>query len=420
MTDAGRDAERKEPPFLEAQPPHWAARGLAYVLILLVFVFGIAAPIVKLPETVSAPFVLHPVTGSDPVQASAAGIVVQVHARDGQPVRSGEPLFIVSSPSISARSAELRTLELAQRSTEETLRLAESEHRQQEERADEARANLQERLAYLSRILGLQRQEAALADSQAGRVEELYQRDLVSWMDYTDQRLQSSRAALALDRLEVERVEAEAAMQSLLHEAELRRARYQDRRQHLQAELEQAAVRMNALRSELFQAQGNQLQVTAPCDGVVLGLGVRSTGAVVSAGDVLARMACDGERLQAEIAAPQHGLGRIRPEQRVSLFYDAFPYQRYGAQYATIRWISPSGITTADTTTFRIVADLDHQGITGQNPAQPVRAGMTGRAKVLVGRRSLLDFAFEPVRELRENVATPPARVNVPPQERLP
>jgi hypothetical protein len=39
-----------------------------------------------------------------------------------------------------------------------------------------------------------------------------------------------------------------------------------------------------------------------------------------------------------------------------------------------------------------------------------VLAGMGGRAEVVVGRRSLISYAFEPLRQLRENLATPPER----------
>ena len=47
-------------PFLETDPPHWAARGLSTLIISLFVVAALAAIIVKVPETVSCTFVLVP------------------------------------------------------------------------------------------------------------------------------------------------------------------------------------------------------------------------------------------------------------------------------------------------------------------------------------------------------------------------
>jgi hypothetical protein len=34
---------------------------------------------------------------------------------------------------------------------------------------------------------------------------------------------------------------------------------------------------------------------------------------------------------------------------------------------------------------------------------------MTGRAEIVVGRHALITYAFEPLRQLRENLAAPPS-----------
>ena len=40
----------------------------------------------------------------------------------------------------------------------------------------------------------------------------------------------------------------------------------------------------------------------------------------------------------------------------------------------------------------------------------PLKAGMGGRAEVVIARRSLISFALDPIRQLRENMAAPPDR----------
>jgi membrane fusion protein len=92
----------------------------------------------------------------------------------------------------------------------------------------------------------------------------------------------------------------------------------------------------------------------------------------------------------------------------VRLLYDAFPYQRYGIKHGTVRWVSPASVTVKDHQVFRVLVDLDERSVQVKGEARPFLAGMGGRADVVVGRRSLISYAFEPVRMLRETLADPP------------
>lgn len=97
--------------FLDVAPPSWAARGLAWVLIVLAAAAAAASVVIRLPETVSSPFVLVPARGADPIRASRSGIIAAVSVGEGQTVARGDPVFVIQSPSIGDRSAELRSLE---------------------------------------------------------------------------------------------------------------------------------------------------------------------------------------------------------------------------------------------------------------------------------------------------------------------
>ena len=91
----------------------------------------------------------------------------------------------------------------------------------------------------------------------------------------------------------------------------------------------------------------------------------------MAASDVLAEMVCDDETLQAELMVPQRGLALVAPDQPVKLQYDAFPYQRYGVRYATVRWVSPSSSGAGDAAAFRVLADLDEQTLRIGDNARP-------------------------------------------------
>src|SRR5437016_7832522 len=163
---------------------------------------------------------------------------------------------------------------------------------------------------------------------------------------------------------------------------------------------------MAALGQWVAQDQGTEFAALAPCSGTVLRLQVKATGAVVAEGDMLCELACAGERLQAELRIPQAGAGRVAIGQGVKLLYDSFPYQQFGVKFGVLRWISPS----TSTTEFRAIVDINDETIMVSGNPAPLKAGMGGRADVVLAKRSLISIAFDPIRQLRENMASPPDR----------
>src|ERR1019366_1536185 len=106
------------------------------------------------------------------------------------------------------------------------------------------------------------------------------------------------------------------------------------------------------------------------------------------------------ETLQAELSLPQGGLARIHPGQSVRLLLEAFPYQRYGVRGGTVRWASPSGVGTRETAPSPGCVGLDGQAGAAGGERSPLLGGLRGMAPVLVGRRALVEYAFEPLRQL--------------------
>jgi membrane fusion protein len=158
----------------------------------------------------------------------------------------------------------------------------------------------------------------------------------------------------------------------------------------------------------LVHSESNELSVPAPCAGAILRLRVKSPGAFVPEGEVLCELACAGERLQAELTVPQSGVGRLKPGQGVKLLYDAFPYQRYGVRYGTGRWVSPASAMSADGSVFHAFVDIAEEAILVEGQPRPLKTGMRGAAKIVVGRRPVLAYAFEPLRQLKESIADVP------------
>jgi len=99
------------------------------------------------------------------------------------------------------------------------------------------------------------------------------------------------------------------------------------------------------------------------------------------------------------------GLAQLAVAQRVRYFFEAFPYQRYGTVTGKLNWVSPSAVTTPDGAHFIALGSLDRYEISPRaGQALPLRVGMQGEARIIVGGRTLVEYAFEPIRQLRESV----------------
>jgi HlyD family type I secretion membrane fusion protein len=459
------------PSYLDTAPPSWGARGLAYLLLLLFAAAAVAAVVIELPETVACPFVLVPQGGTDPVRASCDGFVSDLRVHDGQEVKAGDPLFVIRSDVTSDRSGELASLEVQRQGAVESLANARKKYDTQRLADEDEMHKLEARAAALKRKIAGTRQihilekevhETSFAQAQediksrqqevefrrkARKVafqvadvgERLRESRAVSELDQLRVQLEADKVALdlyqaereladgklqlkvlkvqrdrqiaqeqlTLDGLESEQQDNATALAKLRHQMDAAIRDFAEQERSLQETMRKAEIRTTALRRELERTQGNEVTVTAACAGVVLRLAVKGTGAFVRTGDVLCEVASVKDRLQAELAVPPARIGRIHAEQRVKLLYDAFPYQRYGVKNGSVRWVSPASVGGADGPAFRVLVDADENTVHIDGQDRPFRAGMGGQAQVVVGRRSLLLYAFEPIRQLKENRSTP-------------
>jgi multidrug efflux pump subunit AcrA (membrane-fusion protein) len=404
---ARRTFDDEDVPFAPSDPPHWAADGLAYVLIGVTIVVAISSIVVTIPETVSGRFVLVPVRGLDPIRAPRKGMAGAVRVAEGQVVSRGESLFVIRSEPTGDRFAELRVLEEQVQSADARATNARRQFESQQLADLEEQRTLQQRYASLGRTVAIKQRQYDLTASIAANFHKGVSSGAISSVEYSRPLLDADQLAADIEQAQAQRDEARIAIDKLRHEMDARRIAQVEEQRALASELASAKIKLAPLAEQLEgTTSGSSFAIIAPCAGTVVRLGVRAAGAVIGEGDSLGEIACAGDALHAEVTVPQTGLSLVRPGQDVKLRYDAFPYQRFGVRSGVVRWIGPGGLVPAESAAFRAFVDLDQTSISvGERPRALV-VGMGGRADVLVGRRSLASYAFEPIRQLRENMAT--------------
>jgi membrane fusion protein len=385
---ASLDAESE---MLPQEPSPWIVRSTAWLLIGA-FLFALfIAIIVRLPETVHCQFVLIPATGADPIQSPRQAIISRVAVNEGQSVESGEELFVLRSDEIRGWDTQFRTLTEDLRAKEESLTRFET--------------------AYTSQ-LEIKKAEIEQAKSEVKFRENhaATSRELVSRMEKLAKQGGESEIDLVKLKLDLAGSEKDLSVaQRTVQQVNLDRERLETEHARLrgeqQSEIEKLKMRIGALKTDLENTQQNLLTVRSPYDGVITSMDQRTVGSFVQQGQVLCQLAPKDAKQRARMILPEAGLPKLAIAQRVRYLFEAFPYQRYGAVTGKLDWISQSAVTTADGSHFIALGSLDRYEIS-QPPgkALPLRVGMRGDAHVIVGGRTLIEYAFEPIRQLRESM----------------
>lgn len=384
---------RERPPL----PPAMAA-GL-FVLLLAGAVVG-GACLVRVPETIRCPFVLAPEGGADPLRATSTGYFDRVLAEERQTVRKGQVLFVIRAREMRSWLTDLRSWSTELQSAEDDFAsfdrrraLREATHRTA---VDIQRAKIQQH----ERDLAYQRKYLATYQDVLTRYELLNKERLLASMDMLSHRAGAAKA---------ERDVAMAQQAREIAELELKQLESEFVKQTAQEELDhqKTAVRIAGLRRQMHGNPAETVAVKAPFDGVIVVMERKAPGDAVAEGQELCRLARSDSPLVAELTPPEEGMPRLKPGQSVQLFYQAFPYQRFGTAQGTLRWLSPVAVPGEGPARFVARVALASQTMRAGEAAQPLKAGMRGEARVLAGRRTLIEYAFDPIRQLRENFAAP-------------
>jgi membrane fusion protein len=397
--------DKDAPAFLNTDPPHWAARATSYIVMLIFVAAAIASVAIKLPETITAQFTLVPVRGTDPVKALRDGVVSEVRIKEGQPVAKGDVIVIIKSEAAADQSADLQSYETQLAGAEGSLANARQKLEDQRAADEKEISKLEERIEHQSRMIEFKKKQLAMSEGIAENYARLVRQGLASATEQTRRQLEINQVASEAEQAEADRRETRAAIEKLRNEMRVRQTEYRELERSLKEEAAKNGIRVNALRDRVGRASGDAVTAVAPCSGTVLRLHVKASGAVVREGEVLCEIACAGEQLQAELMVPGSGVGRISEGQAVRLLYDSFPYQRYGVKYGVLRWLSPSSTEQA----FRAHVDIQDEAITVNGQPRLLMAGMSGRAEIVTGKRSLISFIFEPIQQLKESLSQAPA-----------
>jgi membrane fusion protein len=381
------------------QPP--AARWLAGLvgLACTLLVAGLATGEYTRRTRVAGQLV--PTLGAATAVSPVDGVVVAVHAGEGDPVLAGMPLAMVQVPRAtgSGDTGAAVATSLAQRRS--ALRDAYGSRRR---RLDGDAAALTRQLEDARVERSALDAEIATRERQRAIAEQLLARwrTLHAGRHVADLQLRQQEAA-ALDQL--------AAAQALTRQrAALERQQDQIAQalaavpeQRAQLDADEARELAALDQEDAEQRARREAVVSAPIAGRI-GTMLVHPGQAVQAGQPLMTVLPAYAELQAHLAVPGPAAGFVAEGGRVRLSYDAFPYQRFGHAGGRVLRVSRDALATGDgEPVYRLVVALDRQTVADADGERALRPGLRVQAELPGETRRLWEWAIEPLRTLRAN-----------------
>lgn len=357
-------------------------------------------------QTVSG--MLVPDRGLIEVRAPATGSIAMLNASLDQHVAAGTPLFTLQLDHTRHGDTGLTGLLLDEVADQQQALLLQRQAVDARQQAQAAQ------FVERTQLLATRLQQLHQQRATAAALLEIRQRALTRADRLRERRL---LAAADYDSVQGQALQQQGVLHELaLHELQLHAERAEldvarsDNLLSIQRELGQLDTELADLQKQRLRLDAEQATtVLAPVAGRITSV-LRQNGMHVAAQDQVLVLMPDGSRLEAELLLPSSAIGFIRAEQVVKVRYDAFPYQKFGVQQASVRSVAESAVLAsrgagapggAAQPVYRVLATLPSQSIRAYGQQQALRPGMALTADVVIDRRSLLEWLLEPLFSIR-------------------
>ncbi|HUI99456.1 MAG TPA: HlyD family efflux transporter periplasmic adaptor subunit [Usitatibacter sp.] len=340
-----------------------------------------------------------------------AGRVTELLIKEGEEVKSGDPMARISLDRSMISGGSTNAAVAAEMETRRgILEREEAQLRdlgvQQLEQLKQHERDLQGELSQIDAEMKLQQVRIKSARDQLAR----YQ-GLAGEKKFVSEALVKQKADEVTDQ--------EIKLQSLVRQRsqvqqDLESARLEEPTVAIRSrtQVEQVERQASELQENLTQLQSRtETVIRAPISGVVTNIAV-NRGQSTAADAPLATVLPRGSGLHVELLVPTRAIGFVKTGQEVLLRYDAFPYERFGQYHGRITDIGRNVWSSGDRVgplsvhepVYRVDVALDQQKVSALGQEFSLRPGMLVNADLLLERRTLFEWVFEPVLKLKDRI----------------
>ena len=280
------------------------------------------------------------------------------------------------------------------------------------------RAELGGQLAVLEQRLQQREQDLRLAESTVGTaertagfleeeiavVEPLVRDNIAPTTRLLELQRQLEQARGERDRAAVGIDQANSSMEELEIEIENARANY---RLRAMDEINTVVADQSELTETLplLEERVSRTVIRAPLDGIISRLHFHTPGGFVSTGNVVLELVPTGEALVIEARIMPQDISRIRIDDAVRIRLSAYDSAKYGAVDGRVIRISPDAIVdeqNGGTSHYLVDVAIEGELVLETGEAVTFIPGMTATVDVLSGKRTVLEYIWQPIARLQE------------------
>ena len=350
---------------------------------------------------------LLPSAGVIRVHTPQAGVVLDKAVSEGQLVKKGQVLYVLSSDRLGTGSQEIQadigrlvqersrslTSEIARNRVVET-----DEVRHLARRADTLRAEGES----IERQIGQQKLRLRLAEEAHKRYEGLANQDYIAREQLFQKEAEVSEQQSRLQALQRDALIAQRELATTLREIENTRVRNANQNALLQRSISSAQQESTEVEAR------RRVVITAPETGRAT-LVVAEVGQAVDVTRPLLNLVPEDARLEARLYAPSRTIGFVRAGDRVQIRYQAFPFQKFGQSEGVVESVSNNAIPGTELTGFSVTdlpagepvyainVTLKQQNVLAYGKPWTLQAGMRLDADILQETRKLWEWMLEPL-----------------------
>jgi membrane fusion protein len=355
----------------------------------------------------TAPGYLAPVSGTARVFVPQPGTISTVYVQQGEKIQKDQPLLAVTTSQIAGSGEDVNTTilnTLDQQKQALTRKIADEVHRTASEQ-ERLATQIQEHeniLGQLDAQMSVQRLRIVIFEKMVDAGNQLRAKGLMSEVDqrHREESLLAQRQALI-----------ELNQQIVTRKGQLSEVRFN-------------LGQLPFAQSDKIQAMRNELSTTDQRIAEVNGRGAYIVRAPIG-GRVSLLQASPGQfadprrvqlqivpgsgPLHAELFIPVRAIGFVEVGQDVRILFDSFPYQRFGTYHGKITKVSQTVLLASDVEgpvalkepAYTATVALDRPDVVANGKRISLQPDMSLKADIILEKRTLVDWIFEPLRHLR-------------------
>lgn len=414
--------------------------GAANLLLLAIVLFFTAgflwAALSEVDERVRGQGAVMPSSDIQVVQSLDGGIVTEILVAEGDAVKKGQPIIRIDDLQFASEGRNIEAQITGLKAKQARLKaeaagvefsidpqlaakhpdIAANEEKLYNSRQQELKSGLGMVADEVSEI------EANISEVKASIGKYARSRDSLSKELEIVRRLVAQKAQPEIEKLRLERElnevsgnlsSASQSQRSL--EARLAGARKKEGekkavfKSQALGELNEVESKLASIKENLVAAEDRvrRTELTAPQDGIVHKLYVKTVGGVVQPAQKLAEIVPANDALMIRARVSPADIAFLKPGQKVRVSITAYDPQIYGTLQGRLERIGADTVTNErGEVYFEIDVVTDKSYLGEATHPLPITAGMVSEAEVITGRRTVLTYLMKPVLRVRDRALT--------------